>query len=243
VIWLLGKDEIRRRVWGLLESRGVARFPRPVYGRIPNFIGAEKAAERIAEQREFKSANVIKVNPDSPQMPIRRLILESGKTLIMPTPRLRSGFLLLDPRSIQRRNLAEASSIRGAFKYGRVCPLMDLPSIDLVIVGSVAVSRDGIRIGKGGGYSEIEYGILRELNLIDEETPIFTSIHDLQLIDEAPREEHDLTVDLISTPRRIIRVKRKYPQPRGIFWSELSDRRIREMPILLELKRIMHGRG
>ena len=240
---MLGKDEIRRRIWGLLESRGVARFPRPVYGRIPNFIGAEKAAERISEQKEFKSARVIKVNPDSPQMPIRRLILESGKTLIMPTPKLRSGFLLLDPKQIQRRNLAEASSIRGAFKYGRTCPLKDLPCIDLVIVGSVAVSKDGIRIGKGGGYSEIEYGILRELNLIEEGTPVFTSIHDLQLIDEAPREEHDLTVDLISTPRRIIRIRRVHPQPKGIFWRKLSERRLHEMPILLELKRILHERG
>ena len=240
---MLGKDEIRRRIWGLLESRGVARFPRPIYGRIPNFIGAEKAAERISEQKEFKSARVIKVNPDSPQMPIRRLILESSKTLIMPTPKLRSGFLLLDPKQIQRRNLAEASSIRGAFKYGRTYPLKDLPCIDLVIVGSVAVSKDGIRIGKGGGYSEIEYGILRELNLIEEGTPIFTSIHDLQLIDEAPREEHDLTVDLISTPRRIIRIRRVHPQPKGIFWRKLSERRLHEMPILLELKRILHERG
>ena len=240
---MLGKDDIRRRVWGLLESKGVARFPRPVYGRIPNFIGAEMAARRIAEQKEFKNARVIKVNPDSPQMPIRRLILELGKTLIMPTPKLRSGFLLLDPKRIQRRNLAEASSIRGAFKHGRLCPLRDLPSIDLVIVGSVAVSRDGIRIGKGGGYSEIEYGILRELNLIEEETPVFTSIHDLQLIDEAPKEEHDLTVDLISTPRRIIRIRRKQPQPKGIFWRELSERRLHEMPILLELKKILHERS
>ena len=240
---MLGKDEIRRRIWGLLESRGVARFPRPVYGRIPNFIGAEKAAERISEQKEFKSARVIKVNPDSPQMPIRRLILESGKTLIMPTPKLRSGFLLLDPKQIKRRNLAEASSIRGAFKYGRTCPLKDLPRIDLVIVGSVAVSKDGIRIGKGGGYSEIEYGILRELNLIEEGTPVFTSIHDLQLIDEAPIEEHDLTVDLISTPRRIIRIRRVHPQPKGIFWRKLSEKRLHEMPILLELKRILQERG
>ena len=240
---MLGKDDIRRRVWGLLESKGVARFPRPVYGRIPNFIGAEMAAKRIAEQKEFKNARVIKVNPDSPQMPIRRLILELGKTLIMPTPKLRSGFLLLDPKRIQRRNLAEASSIRGAFKHGRLCSLRDLPRIDLVIVGSVAVTRDGIRIGKGGGYSEIEYGILRELNLIEEETPVFTSIHDLQLIDEAPKEEHDLTVDLISTPKRSIRIRREHPQPKGIFWRKLSEKRLHEMPILLELKRILQERG
>jgi 5-formyltetrahydrofolate cyclo-ligase len=41
------KRELRERVWRLLEERGVARFPRPVYGRIPNFVGAETAARRI----------------------------------------------------------------------------------------------------------------------------------------------------------------------------------------------------
>ncbi len=236
---MLDKDEIRKEVWRILEKKGVARFPKPVQGRIPNFIGAEKAAERIISQKEFEDAEVIKVNPDSPQIPVRRLALTSGKLLIMPTPRLKKGFMLLDPRRVPREAFAKASTLRGAFKYGRICPLGELPQVDLIVVGSVAVSRDGVRVGKGGGYSEIEYGILRELRLIDEGTPVFTSIHDLQIIDSAPKEDHDLVIDLISTPRRIYRVERKYPQPEGIMWKRLSDRQLREMPVLLELKRIL----
>jgi len=233
------KDEIRREVWGILEERGIARFPRPIRGRIPNFAGAEKAAKRMTAQKEFENAEVIKVNPDSPQIPVRRFALASGKLLVMPTPRLRKGFMLLDPGRIPREALAKASTLRGAFKYGRMCSLRELPRVDLIVVGSVAVSKDGVRIGKGGGYSEIEYGILRELELIDEEPPVFTSIHDLQIVDSAPKEEHDLVIDCIFTPRRTFKIKRKHSQPKGILWERLTDRQLREMPILLELRKIL----
>ena len=236
---MLDKNEIRKEVWRLLEKKGVARFPKPIQGRIPNFIGAEKAAERMISQKEFENAEVIKVNPDSPQIPVRRFALASGKLLVMPTPRLKRGFMLLNPQWIPRKDLAKASTIRGAFKYGRICSLRDLPQVDLIVVGSVAVSRDGVRIGKGGGYSEIEYGILRELGLIDERTPLFTSIHDFQIVDSAPKESHDLVIDSIFTPRRILRIKRKYPQPKGIFWERLTDSQMRGMPILLELRRAL----
>jgi len=40
------KDQIRKQIWYLMEERNIARFPRPLHGRIPNFIGAEQAAYR-----------------------------------------------------------------------------------------------------------------------------------------------------------------------------------------------------
>jgi len=235
---LLDKEEIRKEVWRILEKRGVARFPKPIQGRIPNFIGAEKAAERLVSQKEFENADVIKVNPDSPQRMIRQAALQFGKVLVMPTPKLRKGFIVLDPDKIPMNAFMKASTIKGAFKYGRIYPLKDLPHVDLIVVGSVAVSKDGVRVGKGGGYSEIEYGILRELKLIDERTPVFTSIHDLQIVDSVPRKDHDLVVDLISTPKRVFRVKRKYPQPKGILWDKLKSHQLYEISVLMELKKI-----
>ena len=38
-----------------------------VHHRIPNFQGADEAAERLATLPEFQSANLVKVNPDTPQ--------------------------------------------------------------------------------------------------------------------------------------------------------------------------------
>jgi len=220
-----------------MEESKVARFPRPIVGRIPNFEGSERAAQKLISQSEFQSAKMVKVNPDSPQAHVRRHVLLSDKHLIMPSPRLRKGFLLLDPQKIPRRFLAKASTIRGAFKYGRFCPLEEIPNINLIVAGSVAVSRDGIRIGKGGGYSEIEYGILRELGSINEKTPIYTTVHDLQMIDAAPKENHDFVVDAIITPTKVIRLERRYPQPKGIMWEKLTKHHYENMPILQDLKK------
>ncbi len=230
------KEKIRNRVWTLMEREGVSRPPLPIRHRIPNFIGAERAAERLRDLRAFQAARVVKVNPDSPQSPVRKLVLSAGKLLIMPTPRLRRGFLLIDPNGLPQEAVGMAASIRGALKFGRELSLNEAPGIDFMVTGSVAVAPDGSRLGKGGGYSEIEYGILRELGLIDEDTPIATTVHDVQVVSEIPMEDHDLAVDYIVTPTRLLETGRSRRRPRGILWDELPKGAIEEIPILARLK-------
>ncbi len=230
------KRKIRERIWNLLEERNIARFPRPVYGRIPNFIGAEKAAQNLLETNIWQKARVIKVNPDSPQQPVRLNALIQDKVLIMPTPKIRNGFILLDPQRIPVQLIRKASTIRGAFSLGIIYDrekVVELPRIDLIVTGSVAVDRYGTRIGKGGGYAELEYAILRELGKINDSTPVVTTIHDLQLLEEKlPREIHDLPVDVIITPSRRIRALQPYPKPRGIYWELLDRDKINSIPVL-----------
>jgi len=185
---------------------------------------------------------VVKVNPDSPQAPVRRTALSQGKLLVMPSPRLKKGFLLLDPKKIPETALRKASTIKGAFTYSNPVSLENLPNIDLIVAGSVAVSTDGVRIGKGGGYSEIEYGILRDLNLINYDTLIITTVHDAQLVDAAPVEDHDFTVDIIITPTRVIRTNKERSQPEGIIWNQVTPTMLENMPILKELKRKIFDR-
>jgi len=230
------KNSIRKKIWFEMERRGIARFPIPLTHRIPNFQGAEEAANRLAQMNIFKKAKVIKVNPDSPQLPVRKLVLMSGKILIVPTPRLRQGFLLLDPNVIPKYLIPRAVTIRGSFIYGKFVKPWDLPNIDLIVVGSVAVNTDGVRIGKGGGYAELEYAILREFNKVHESTPIITTVHDIQIINnKIPREPHDLVVDYIITPTKIIEIKNKAPKPRGIIWDLVTYDKLREIPILKEI--------
>lgn len=38
---------IRKRIWDLMEARNVAQNPRPVHHRIPNFVGASMAAQKV----------------------------------------------------------------------------------------------------------------------------------------------------------------------------------------------------
>ena len=217
-----------------MEREGVSRFP-GAEGRIPNFAGAKLAAEKLAGHRLWKRARVIKVNPDSPQTHVRRIGLEEGKTLIMAVPRLRDTHpvRLLDPRRLSTKQLRDTATIKGAMRHGRVVADEDLPEIDFVLCGSVAVKLSGARIGKGGGFSDLEYGLLIEAGKIDDHTTVATTVHPIQILREHLQStEHDLPVDLIATPRAVIEVERQYQRPRGILWDHLQPPQIREIPIL-----------
>jgi 5-formyltetrahydrofolate cyclo-ligase len=228
------KDQVRKAVWKAMDREGVSRFP-GAEGRIPNFAGAKLAAQRLAGHRTWKRARVVKANPDSPQTHARRQALEEGKTLVMAVPRLRDQhpFRLLDPRRLSAKQVAEAATIKGALRHGRVVADEELPEIDLVLCGSVAANLKGARIGKGGGFSDIEYGLLIEAGKIDDHTVVATTAHPIQILREnLPMTDHDLPVDLIATPRAVIEVEREHERPRGLLWNHLQPPQIHEIPIL-----------
>lgn len=227
------KRRIRELVWERLEREKVSLFPKPIRGRIPNFRGAEAAAINLTRRLEWRGARVVFVNPDSPQRFVRLLGLMQGKEIVMATPRLREGFLLLDPSTIRPVDYERASTIEGAFKYGRRLGL-ELPRIDLKVTGSVAVDLYGGRLGKGHGYSDLEYGILGEVGSISGDTPVATTVHELQIVDRVPRAEHDMPVSIIATPNRVIETGAK-GNPR-IIWDKADERLLSEIPILRALK-------
>jgi 5-formyltetrahydrofolate cyclo-ligase len=228
------KQAARERAWAALEEAGAARFPRPIHGRIPNFAGSEAAARALAATPEFQRARVVKVNPDAPQRYLRAEVLRQGKILLAPTPRLREGFLVLDPAAIDPKAYAKAAAIGGLFQYGTPTPLETAPTPDLLVVGSVAVSEAGARTGKGEGYGEIEYALLRELGRIDAQTPLATTVHDLQVVPSLPIEPFDVTVDLIVTPTRVIRVEGTRQRPDQIYWDLLPAEKLEAIPLLRE---------
>ena len=228
----MDKQQVRERVWDDLEASGEARFPFPPHGRIPNVAGADAAADRLADTDAFRQADAIKINPDSPQRPVRKRALEAGKTLYMAVPRLADAacFLELDPERID--DVDHATTIGGADDLGVQVLPDDVAPIDLVVSGSVAVTETGARIGKGEGYSDLEYAVLLELGLLSRETPVATTVHERQVVDgPVGTEAHDVTMDLVVTPERVIHVD-DAPKPAGLDWSLLSDDRVDEIPVL-----------
>lgn len=233
----MGKQEIRERIWDELEESGEARFPFPPHGRIPNFAGAEDAADRLATRDLWDTADVIKSNPDSPQRPVRRRALNAGKLLYMAVPRLREAecFLRLDPEDID--DIDDATTVSGSAEAGEpVSPEMVEP-VDLIVAGSVAVDRVGTRIGKGEGYSDLEFAILHEFDRVGPGTDVVTTVHQRQVLDgPLPRDAHDVSIDLVCTPHETIEVADHPPQPTGIDWSRLTDADIEAMPVLADLQ-------
>jgi len=248
------KQEARAAAYRRLREAGAARFPFPIEGRIPNFRGAEAAAARLRELPVYRRARILKINPDAPQLPVRAMALEDGKTVYMPSARLRGSFLRLRPEAVPPGEARKAASLQHCHRYGEEVGLRELEAVDLVVAGSVAVSVRGARAGKGEGYSDLEYAILRELG--HPPAPVVTTVHPAQVFGrdaggggEGPAggaaegadiamEPHDLSVDFIVTPDEVIETNTPYPKPEGILWELITDDDLTAMPVLLELRRL-----
>jgi len=232
------KLAIREEIWKKMEKLNITTFPRPVYGRIPNFVGSEIAAEKVSKLQIFNTSNVIFCNPDAPQRHVRYLALLKNKIVIMATPRLKKGFLVIKPNKLNLYQKKRASTIKGAFQYGILSDDLSDFYIPLKVTGSVAVTLDGARLGKGGGYSDLEFAILREMGSIDDKTLVVTTVHRVQIVDKIPMTKHDVPTDYVITPESVHEIREKrYDKPKGIYWDELDSEKIEQIPLLRKFKR------
>ncbi len=185
------KGEVRRLIWDRLEREDIADFPRPCYGRIPNFKGSREAALWLLRIPEFRSANCVFCPPDYVLKSVRDLVLREGKVLAAALPHMK-GFVELVGET--------DTSIRGLARYGK--PLRT--PVDFVVQGSVAVDPYGNRLGKGTGYGDQEIAYLRKQGLLREGCKVATIVHDAQVVEDLSpfMEPHDVPVDYVLTPTR-----------------------------------------
>jgi 5-formyltetrahydrofolate cyclo-ligase len=234
------KDSLRAEIWSLLKQQGVAI--RDPFGHIPNFVGAQQAAERLADLPIWQRATAIKCNPDSPQIPVRLRALQDGKRLYMAVPRLTSTrcFVELTAEDLQQRNipLEDAAIARKALSYGRLVSFDQMQAINLVMVGCVAVTRNGGRTGKGAGFADLELAMLKEFGLVQSDTPIVTTVHSLQIVEDErlPMQAHDWSLNWIVTPEDVIETNTTYPRPAGLDWDTIRPEQYKKIPILRQLR-------
>ena len=156
---------------------------------------------------------MVKFDLAAPQVPLRRAALSEGKIdLRAAAGSARRALLSRDRPGPRRPNAWRAASLRGALKYGRAVAPQEIHPIDLVLVGSVAVSRQGARVGCGTGASDLEYALLRRAGKVREYTPIVTTVHPLQVIDDRiAMRAHDVPVDFLITPDHVIAAPEPLP--------------------------------
>lgn len=235
----INKDALRQTIWSTLRQHQVVKHD-PV-GHIPNFIGTETATERLSQLKIWQQAQVIKCNPDSPQKLVRLHALAAGKLLYMAVPRLsrRQCFVALHGEALAAKGipLQQAANMREALVHGQPVAFADMQPIDLVVVGSVAVSPNGGRTGKGAGFADLELAMLREAKLVLPDTPIVTTVHDLQVVasDRVPMQRHDWPLDWIVTPTTVIKTNTALPRPTGLDWPKLQPQQIQKIPVLRSL--------
>lgn len=239
------KDMLRMKIWDLMEERNFVKdYPRPCHHKIPHFKQCGKAAQKLSHLREFYYAKCVKINPSMAQMHLRFLTLQSGKKLLVPSPALEEAFMLeIDGKKLTKNwQLKRASSKAGSKELGKPLTINDKFQIDLFVVASVACAPNGMRLGKGLGYAEIEWGILYIMKAVNKRTLVVTTVHDAQVLSEnelplSLLSEHDLPVDIIVTPTRIINVRKKLQKPtKGIMWDLIREEQFENIPVLKELK-------
>jgi 5-formyltetrahydrofolate cyclo-ligase len=231
-----GKDALRKEIWTALRDSGIA-IGDP-FNSIPNFVGAEQAAQRLAALPVWQQARVIKCNPDAPQAHVRLNALREGKTVYMAYPRLavEKCFLELKADDLLQRGvtLEDASTWQHAIHVGRPVGFEDMQPVDIAVTGCVAVTRGGGRTGKGAGFADIEFGLLRQAGLLAQETPIITTIHSSMVVpdERLPLQAHDTFLTLIVTEKEVIEVRVDGPQPAGIDWERIQPDQLETIPVL-----------
>ncbi len=240
------KDVVRHDVWDVLERTGAAVGP--AWSRIPDFVGADAAAALLAALPFWQTATVVKCNPDPPQAPVRVRALEDGKRLYTPVPYLSDAlpYVLLDPDDLRARGIpfAEVADAEGFLAHGRLVRFEEMEPLDVCVVGCVAVTRAGGRTGKGGGFADLELGIFRELGWVDPDTPVVTTVHGHQVVDDGrvTMVGHDNPLHWIVTPEEVIECARIYPVPAGVSWDAVQPDQFAEIPFLTELRDLLTDR-
>ena len=234
------KRTLRWKHWNALREAGGARFPGAV-GRVPNFVGAEAAAERFTHMLTWQRARVVLCNPDLAQRPVRAKALREGKVVVMAVPRLAAvaPFVRLDPERASARPW-ELSSIRVATERGEPLSPEDVEPVDLVVVGSVAVAADGTRLGKGGGFDDLAIALLAETGAWAPRVPIWTTVHDSAVVRPGtiPVAAHDRRVDGFLTPTTMVPCDKPRRERLRWDWSLLSERTRREVPCVRGFPRL-----
>ena len=109
---------------------------------------------------------------------------------------------------------------------------------------NAAVTRAGGRTGKGAGFADLEHGIFRELGKTTADTPIASTVHSTQVVENARvvMEPHDNTLTFIATENELIRTGARQSLIAGVDWPRVRADQFADIPFLSELRRTIEAR-
>lgn len=159
---------------------------------------AEAAAELLLDLPEFDSARVVLAYAAMPEeldpAPAVAALRERGITIAYP--RVEAPGVLGLHRVDDEGDLVEG--MFGIREPAEHAPQVGRGAVDVVIVPGVAFDESGMRLGYGGGYYD------RLLPTLPPHALHVGYAYDEQVVDELPAEEHDVHMDLVVTPTRVI---------------------------------------
>lgn len=174
---------------------------------------SKRIVEKLLLEAAIRNAQTIAVTlSNKPEVDTNLLIeklWDSHKTVVVPkcSPKDRSmQFYVIthfDQLETVYMNLREPITEKTILKHS--------DDIDLIIVPGVVYDLCGYRVGFGGGYYD-RY-------LVNYAGTLITLAFDMQVVQEVPRELHDIPVDIIITDKRSINCSAN----RKEFSNEIND--------------------
>jgi 5-formyltetrahydrofolate cyclo-ligase len=236
------REETRERIWDDLRTvaRPDSRFGWDFSSFIPDYEGSDACADRLLGQWGSDSDESWFVTPDNNLDPLRERLVDRSRPFTMPTYGIRRGFLRLEPGDVPEGQAPFASTLDGMNRFASVIELATmeatLPVVDCMVTGASLVTPDGLRMGKGHGFFDLEWAMLLEVGLVDEDTDVIAVVHDVQVLEDVAGQElaadHDTIVDAVVTPSRVIEIDGAPPKPSGIRWPLLDLETVQAMPPL-----------
>ena len=239
----------RKQMWSQLMavSRPDSRFHWDFSSFIPDFVGSEDCAQQLLDLPGFRDGGELFITPDNSTEATRVLAIQIGRPFTMTTYGIGRGFLRLDPRMVPLGEARYAATLDGMDRYAEPVSLAKMaagPRFSMLVTGGSAVSRNGVRFGKGHGYFDLEWALLSEIGTTDEDTQIADIVHDCQVVDQdLVGADHDVPVDWIVTPTRTLHIQDTGRQAGRVRWELLDHSPLASIPPVRELRERKNDAG
>ena len=238
----MDRQQVRQQIWSAL--RGVAkpdsRFHFDFNDYIPDFEGSEAALARLTALDIYRQAATVFITPDNGLQQLRAQAVRDGKVQYVTTYGIRRGTVEIRPEAVPAGRADYVAMLDGMEEIGRYVSLTDIQrrgKFDLLVTGASAVSRSGVRFGKGHGYFDLEWAMFYQIGAADLRTPVVAVVHDCQVLEEnLTPNAYDTLCDVIVTPTRVIEVPNAQKPAHGVLWDRLEPGMLEDIPPLRELQ-------
>jgi 5-formyltetrahydrofolate cyclo-ligase len=164
--------------------------------------------QQLPEWQESRSLLLyLGIRTEFDPQPLAAAVLASGRQLVLP--RIARGKGRLEVRAVHDLATDLIDGVWGLREPDpERCSEVPVAAIDFVLVPGVAFDRQGGRMGYGAGFYD------RLLADPAMQATRVSTLFDVQLVDAVPRESHDIAVDLLVLPARLIRITAPTPRKR-----------------------------
>ncbi|MGW8287483.1 MAG: 5-formyltetrahydrofolate cyclo-ligase [Desulfobulbales bacterium] len=204
---------------------------------IPSESKWGKVAQKLRGLQIYRDAATIFATLDRSLHQARINCLVDGKNLIMPAPSIREGFYLLPSRSISFTDLPSAVTFKGLLKHGQLLKSLDIDKlfVMLLLTGSMAIDREGGRVGDGNGFFDLCCALLQEYKGLHPNWAAMTFVQEEQIFPKPlPQDPWDIQMGAAIT-QSSVHIFDQSPQKPSIFWDMLSKDRIKRIDPLWKL--------